>query len=242
MTYILESMISDIKNTFDKVLYIGLRGSYSLGLNDENSDYDLYVVLVDSDKIKYKSLNGSQTDIYYTSFRGFISDLQKGRLESYEALFNEVYSVVDFSVLRNYICNNTLYQELFEYEIYKVLKNQQKQFINNKSIYRQSKFLAKSVLYYRLLTSNSQNILNCFIKHKVDDHIKQEYFNIKYSNNLDEYLDLFTDTLNYRNDSERRKYYKDKWSNYFSSIHRNVDLKNPGQIIHDNFRTIWPKR
>lgn len=78
-----------MKTYIDDILYIGLRGSRSLGLEVEDSDYDMLVVVKNS--FSHTELLAGRKDVIWLRKNTFIKNFNKATIPVTEAILNPIY-------------------------------------------------------------------------------------------------------------------------------------------------------
>ena len=73
----------------DDILYIGLRGSRSIGLDVETSDYDMLVVVNDS--FPHTDVLAGRKDVIWLREKAFIKNFNKATIQITEAILNPIY-------------------------------------------------------------------------------------------------------------------------------------------------------
>lgn len=85
-----------MKTYIDDILYIGLRGSRSLGLEVKDSDYDMLVVVKNS--FSHTELLAGRKDVIWLRENAFIKNLNKATIPVTEAILNPIYCHPDFQL------------------------------------------------------------------------------------------------------------------------------------------------
>lgn len=80
----------------DDILYIGLRGSRSIGLDVETSDYDMLVIVKDS--FPHTDVLAGRKDVIWLREKAFNKNFNKATIQITEAILNPIYCSPQFNL------------------------------------------------------------------------------------------------------------------------------------------------
>ena len=173
------------------MLFKGYRGSRALGLETEQSDIDVLVVLKKDEltindtqsKVPVKQgqrfvgINSQGEDEMTVTLKEFQRMAQNAELEFIEAYFNayevDSWMMLDILHIESYIYTDE-YDKIFKKQLFYVLRNQVKQYLKG---YKTEHFLAKIYLYSYLLTKD--NAVKVYRDGLDDSFNKELYFKLK---------------------------------------------------------------
>lgn len=173
------------------MLFKGYRGSRALGLETEQSDIDVLVVLKKEEltindtqsKVPVKQgqrfvgINDQGEDEMTVTLTEFQRMAQNAELEFIEAYFSsyevDSWMMLDILHIESYIYTDE-YDKLFKKQLFYVLRNQVKQYLKG---YKTEHFLAKIYLYSYLLTKD--NAVKVYRDGLDDSFNKDLYFKLK---------------------------------------------------------------
>lgn len=162
----------------ESVLFIGRRGSTTIGLSDANSDVDYFVVAKDTEDMK--AMENVMLDVNLVTLSRFKHMLMRLSIETVEALFNVEYVAKGFegevARYREFVETNSDSNFLFWYQVWLMLKNQLKQYRKGLN---DNKFGSKIYLYGALLKDDA--ILDYWThKREIADEVRAHYFEIRH--------------------------------------------------------------
>lgn len=180
--------LNEVIANYDHLLFIGYRGSRSLGLETKESDHD-YLIITDK---SFKDDN-----VLSVTLDEFKQMADNCELEAVEASCNPLWfananiRVMVEGYAASFWSNRSI--ELFKCQLFLLLKNQLKQSITS------DKFKAKVYLYWWLY--NSDNPITYYKQHHLPTKVKFTYLVIRYGYDCS---DLIENIRQFRYNSDNR--------------------------------------
>lgn len=87
---------SEMLTYMNDILYIGLRGSRSIGLDVETSDYDILVIVKDS--FPHTDVLAGRNDVIWLREKAFVKNFNKATIQITEAILNPIYCSPQFNL------------------------------------------------------------------------------------------------------------------------------------------------